>query len=36
MFGRLMILFVVGGYLPASICFYYGGKMYAKEYELKH
>ena len=36
MFGNLMILFVVGGYLPAALCFYYGGKRYAKEYELKN
>ena len=28
--GRLMIAFIVGGYIPATYFFYKGGKSYAK------
>jgi hypothetical protein len=28
-FGRIMIFTVLAGYIPATICFYYGGKRYA-------
>jgi hypothetical protein len=36
MFGRMIILFIVAGYVPASIFFYLGGRRYADEYEKTH